>query len=113
MRTAQTTLVIAILTIPVQWFLPWWSLALVAFAIGCLSKQKAGGAFISGFLGVGLVWWIYAGYKHWHTNGILSDKVATIFSLPNGWLLVLAAGLVAAIIGGLAALSGRQLKQLL
>ena len=104
---------IAILIIPAQVLFPWWSLGVVAFVIGFIGGQKAGGSFLSGFFGAGIVWWSYAAYKHWHTNGILSDKMATLFHLPaNGWILVIVTGLVAALLGGFSCLSGRQLKQL-
>ena len=113
MRTIQATLLIAILSLPVQMFLPWWwLLAVVAFVIGYLINLAGYKAFIAGFVGNAAVWWGYAGYTRIRTHGILSNKIAVLFHLPNPWLLVLIAGIIAGLVGGMAAVSGRELKRL-
>ncbi|MEL6358604.1 MAG: hypothetical protein AAFQ01_01535, partial [Bacteroidota bacterium] len=44
-------------------------------------------------------------------QGILGDRLATTFGLPDGWLLVLVTGLWGAIGAGLAAWAGQAVRQ--
>lgn len=113
MRTIITTLSIAIAGFVVQLFLPWWSLAIVAFLIGVSTDLNKSKIFLSGLVGSALVWGLYALYIHTSTEAILSNKMAGIFGLDQAWLLVLISALVAGILGGMASLSGRSLRLLI
>jgi hypothetical protein len=44
-------------------YLPWWGIAITSLMVAVIVHQKGGKAFLSGFLGVfllwaGLAWWI-------------------------------------------------------
>lgn len=88
-------------------FLPWWGFALTSLLVAILVHQKAGKAFLSGFLGLfllwgGLAWWIDNG-----NQGILSHKMAEILPLSgNSYLLILLTAILGGLVSGLAALSG-------
>jgi len=89
-----------------QLFLPWWSLAVISFLAALWLARKAGSAFWGGFLGIGMGWLLLSGFYHWRNEGLLSAKVATLFTLPNAVILILVTVLIGALTGGLAALSG-------
>lgn len=92
-------------------FLPWWGIAIIALLVAVLIHQKAGKAFLAGFLGVfilwaGLAWWI-----DMKNNGVLSKKIAGILPLGgNSLLLILVTGLIGGLVAGLAAMSGSYLR---
>ena len=92
-------------------YLPWWSIALVAFLIAYAIPQRPWKNFVSGFLGVFLLW---IGLTLWidrANGGILSARMAVI--LPVGGNVVylhLLTALVGGLVGGLAALSGRYVQ---
>lgn len=109
MRTIITTLSIAIAGFVVQLFLPWWSLAIVAFLIGLSTDLPKFKIFLSGLVGSALVWGLYALYIHTGNQALLSNKMAAIFGLNQAWLLVLISALVAGAVGGMSALSGKTL----
>src|SRR5436190_17402541 len=62
-------------------FLPWWCISLTSLVVALLVNQSAGKAFVSGLLGVfilwaGLAWWI-----DMKNNGVLSKKIAQVLPL--------------------------------
>lgn len=93
-------------------FLPWWSIAICAFVVNLLIPTRGFNAFLSGFLGVGLLWLLFAWLIDWNTDSLLSAKVAEIMFLNNALLLVAASGLVGGVVGGLAALTGSLFRNL-
>lgn len=95
-----------------QMFLPWWSIGIIPFVLGYALSKKGGSAFWASFLGIFLLWGVHALLIHLTTQGILSDKMAEVFFLPNGFALVLVTGLFGAIPAGLSGLSGYYLKRL-
>lgn len=92
-------------------FLPWWCIALTSLVVALLVNQSAGKAFVSGLLGVfilwaGLAWWI-----DMKNNGVLSKKIAQVLPLGGNVLaLILLTGLVGGLVSGFAAMSGSYLR---
>ncbi|HTS44799.1 MAG TPA: hypothetical protein VMH01_10410 [Puia sp.] len=85
-------------------YLPWWGIAIAAFIVGVLIPQKPFYSFLSGFIGVFLLWEILAWRIDSRNNGILSQKIAQILPLGGSTvLLILITSLVGALVGGLAA----------
>jgi hypothetical protein len=99
-------LFIALLTLIVQYFLPWWTIALVAFGVAAGFSRSARGAFLAGFCAIALVWTGAALFSHIRSGGILTERVAALFSLPFPELLIPVTALIGGLVGGLAALSG-------
>lgn len=93
-------------------YLPWWSLVVIAFIIGFLINGTGFGVFVSGFLGGGLTWMIYAWYLDVTTNSILSVKVVQLFPFEDTLFLIIATGLIGALCGGFGALSGSAFRDL-
>jgi hypothetical protein len=97
-------ILIAILGLLAQLILPWWSLAIVAFLVCLWRSQSAGQAFLSGFLGVALVWLGYALIIYMRTGELL-------FKVNNAALPMLATALLGGLVGGLSGLSGFLIRQ--
>lgn len=87
-------------------FLPWYSIAIIAFAFGY--SLKSNGNFLAGFFGVGLLWMIT--FLINSTDGGLPRIVAEIFQLKKEiWLMVIAS-VLAGLTAGFACLTGSLLK---
>lgn len=111
MKFFVATILTALLAFVSGLFLPWWGIALTSLLIAVLVHQKAGKAFLAGFVGVfilwaGLAWWI-----DMKNNGILSKKIAGILPLGGSSIvLILVTGLVGGLVAGFAAMSGSYLR---
>lgn len=92
--------------------LPWWSFAITSLLVAVSVHQKPGKAFLSGFLGLFLLWAGMAFLKDSANNHILSTKVAQILPLGGSYfVLILVTGIVGGLVSGLAALTGSYLRK--
>lgn len=91
-------------------FLPWWSVALAAAVGGALVRNSVKKAFIAGFLGIGLLWLLNAGYFHFRSGGMITTRVAAMVNVPWPVLLIIVTGLIGALVGGIAACAGFYLR---
>lgn len=97
----------------VQLFLPFWSVAAVAFLVCLFLEGNGFSSFLSGFLAVGLLWAIVALVINAQTASILSSKIAFVLPLEGSVvLLTLITVLVGALVGGFGALSGSMFRAL-
>lgn len=92
-------------------YLDWWSLAIAAFLVAVLIHQRAGRAFLSGFLGVfilwaGLAWWIDI-----KNDAVLSKKIAALLPLGGSSIaLILVTAFIGALVAGMGAMTGSFLR---
>lgn len=101
-----------ILTYFAQQFLPWWIFAVVTFLISLFAKYNSGwSSFFAGFLIVFILWMLLYIIKNSANDSVMSNKIAALFSLPNGYILFIVASSVMAIIGGLTAVAGNALRR--
>lgn len=111
MKFIVSILLIALLSFALGLYLPWWSLALVAFIVAALIHQRAGKAFLSGFLGLFLLWGILAFVIDQNNDHVLGTKIAELLGLGGNWfLLVLITGLISGLVAGLAAMAGSYVR---
>lgn len=111
MKFLIATILTAILAFISGLFLPWWGMAISSLLVAVLVHQKAGKAFLSGLLGVFLLWAGLAWWIDMQNNSILSKKIATILPLGgNSMLLILVTGIIGGLIAGFAAMSGSFLR---
>lgn len=90
-----------------QYFLPWWSVAIAAAVVGFLYNEGKFAAFTSGFIGIFVLWTVHAFSISLANHHILAEKIAQLFPLGgHGSLVILITGIVGGLVGGLAALSG-------
>ncbi|MEI8075685.1 MAG: hypothetical protein WCH78_13125 [Bacteroidota bacterium] len=87
--------------------LPWWSFVITSFLVAMGIHQKAGRAFLSGFLGLFLLWAVLAILKDQANDHILSMKVARILPLGGSyWILILVTGFIGGLVSGLSSVAG-------
>ena len=107
-------LLIALVGLLAQLVLPWWALAVVAFAVCFWRSSGSGRAFLYGFVGVALVWLAYALLIHVRTDGILTDRMSQLlFKTHASEGLMLATAVLGGLVGGLAGLTGYFVRQAL
>ncbi len=104
-------LVILILSIICSYFLPWWFVAVIAFAAAYFFCKSPGISFLSGFAAVFVAWTVLALLKSLPNDNILADRVAKLFQLPNWILLLLVTALIGGLVGGMASLSGSLVRR--
>jgi hypothetical protein len=92
------------------WF-AWWSIAVAAFIIALLVHQKAGKAFLSGFIGVFFLWGVLALWIDIKNDSVLSKKIAEVLPLGgSSFLLILVTAVIGALVAGFGAMSGSYLR---
>ncbi|MBK5277750.1 MAG: hypothetical protein JJE09_02695, partial [Bacteroidia bacterium] len=64
-----------------QYFLPWWTMAIGAAVLGYVFGNKGFVSFLIGFLGVGLLWLGMAMFIDVSTQSILTEKINKILPL--------------------------------
>jgi hypothetical protein len=105
-------ILILITTAVLQLIAPWWVVALVPFLINAWRPSTLGHSFWVSFAAVAVLWFSYGLYLHVNTGGSMSNRIAEIFSLPNGLLLLVITCLVGGLVSGAAGLSGFFVQQL-
>jgi hypothetical protein len=101
-------LVIVILASLLELFLPWWSIAIAAFAGGYFFRTTTN--FIAGFLSISLLWLVTSLIIDLSASVALTEKVAAIFTVPKPMMFVLAA-LIGGLVGGFATMAGSSLRK--
>lgn len=92
--------------------MPWWSFAITSLIVAMAVHQKAGKAFLSGFVGLFLLWSVLAFLKDSANEHLLATKVAQILPLGGSYMvLILVTGIIGGLVSGLAALTGSYIRQ--
>ena len=95
-------------------YLPWWGIAIAAFLVSAAVPQKPAFSFLSGFLGVFLLWEVLAWWIDNKNNGILSQKIASVLPLGgSSVLLIVITSIIGGLVGGFAALAGTYMRRLI
>ena len=111
MKFLVALLLTALLSFIAGLYLPWWGIVIAAFLSALLIYQNAGSAFLSGFLGLFLLW---SGLSFWidaKNESIFSAKIGALLGIGNNpFLLILITGLVGGLVAGFAAMTGSFLR---
>ena len=99
-------------TAVLQLFLPWWVIVLVPFAVCAWRSHHPGRAYAVSLAAVLTVWLTYATFLRNGPQGTMSDRIAELFFLPNGAVLLLIISLVGGVVAGFAGLAGCYVRQL-
>ena len=112
MKFLIATILTALLSFIAGIFIPiWWFFALVALLIALLIHQRAGKAFLAGFLGLFILWFILAFWMDSANDGVLSGKIASLLPLGGSkWALVILTAILGGLIAGFSAMSGSYLR---
>ena len=87
--------------------LPWYSFVVCAFIVALITSLKPGTAFLSGFVGLFVLWFILCFKIDNGNQHILSEKVANILPLNGSSIaLMIVSAFVGGLLGGMGALSG-------
>lgn len=92
--------------------LPWWSFVVTNFIIAIAMNQKPGKSFLSGALGIGLLWLTLALVIDNQNQHILSVKVANILPLKGSFqALIGLTAFIGFLLGGLSSLTGSYVRK--
>ncbi len=113
MKFIVSIVLMAFLSFTAGLYFPWWSIAIVCFLVSVFIHQKAGMAFLAGFLALFLLWGGLSVWISYNNNHILAHRVSQlIVKKDDPYLLMLVTGLIGAIVGGLAAISGSYTRKI-
>jgi hypothetical protein len=92
--------------------LPWWCFVISSFVVSAAIQQNAGRSFLSGFLGVFLLWIAMAYLKDVVNGHLLAAKVAQILPLGGSYIAVIfVTGIVGGLVSGFAALTASFIRK--
>lgn len=89
-----------------QVYFPWYSLLVVGLLLGVLAQPTPWRAFGYGLLGALLLWGGYAAWINWQNQGMLADRMGTLFGGMGPWTMVGVSALIGGLFGGLSVLTG-------
>lgn len=104
-------ILISVLTYLLAMIAPWWSAILCAAAVAFFLPGNNFNAFLSGFMGVGLIWMVMAWKVDVETNSIMSTKMIGLFLIDDINMLIIATAVVGALAGALGAFCGNSFRQ--
>ncbi len=94
------------------YFLGWWAMPIAAAVSAFFAKNSFGKAFSAGFLAASMLWGGYANFLDSANLSVLSGRVAEIFHQKNGSTLIWATSVLGGVLGGLGAMTGTALRDL-
>lgn len=103
-------LFLLLLSIPAQVWLPWWSIMALSALGALLFTSKALSAFTIAFFIITAEWLIYSWWINQNNDFIMANRIAQLFQLNGGLILLLVSALIAGIAAGFAATSGALLR---
>ena len=109
MKVFVTVLLVSIPAYLLQFYLPWWSLAVWAGLVGFSLNQKSGWGFLGGLLGGMALWGGFAAYYYFEGEGYMAQRMGMNFGV-GAFVLWLVTALIGGITAGLGLLSGRLLR---
>jgi len=113
MKFFISILLIALLSVAAGLYLPWWTIAIVAFIVAAAIPQQPGKAFLAGFIALFLLWAALSFFISSNNEHVLAHKVSLlILKIDSPVLLVTATALIGAVVAGLGALSGSYLRKI-
>lgn len=93
-------------------YLPWWSVAIVAFLISIIIQQGHLASFICGFISLFLLWGFLSFWISMENGNILAHRVSLlIFKTDSPILLIFVTALIGAMVAGFAALTGSYFRK--
>lgn len=112
MKFIVSLVLIALLSVAACLYLPWWSIAFVAFIVSGLIPQQPGKSFLTGFISILLLWGSLSWYISSNNNHVLAHKVSMLmFKTDSPFMLIGITALIGALVAGFAALSGSYLRR--
>ena len=92
---------------------PWWIVLIFPFSIGIIFNENYLSHFLSGFVGIGVAWLYLLLSIDIQTKSIISSKVISILNIDSVNFLIIIVSLFGGMLGGLAEICGRSLRDLI
>jgi len=107
MKIVISTVAGIIICLLAQLYLPiWWIFVAVTFAVSYFAHYKTSGkSFLYGFITVVISWLSLYLFKDTANASIMSDKMATLFSVKSNYWLFGIASVVMGVLGGLTSMA--------
>ena len=113
MKFIISIILIALTAFVLGFYMPWWSIALAAFAIPLFIDLRSGFAFLSGFIALFLLWGLMSSIISSNNQQVLAHKISRlILSTDSPGLLIFVTALLGSVVAGFAALSGSLLRRI-
>jgi hypothetical protein len=107
MKFIVSILLIALLSVAACLYLPWWSIAIVAFIVAAVIPQRPLKSFFTGFISLFLLWGSLAWFLSSNNNHLLAHKISLLFlKMDNPFLLIAVTAMIGALVAGFASLAG-------
>ncbi len=107
MKFLISTFLIAALSLAVGLYLPWWTIAIASFIVIVFIPLRPGPAFLSGFLGVGILWYVLCLVISTKNHDLFAHKISMlIIGMDHPMLLMLVSALIGGLVAGFGALTG-------
>jgi len=104
---------VVILTLLVSLVIPFWGwVMIIPFLFSFLFIKKGWKAWWSCFWAVLLLYSVLAALAYGKGSDIIADKMAELFSLPNGMLLIIVQAILFGLLAAVAGLTGQSLRKL-
>lgn len=111
MKFIVSMLLMMLLSFAACLFFPWWSIAIVSFAVSFVFPSRYGIAFLKGFIALFLLWFGICFWLSFRNSHILAAKISLlILNVSSPFLLVLLTAAIGGIVGGVASMSGALLR---
>ncbi|MCP4459550.1 MAG: hypothetical protein GY816_16235 [Cytophagales bacterium] len=104
-------ILIGILSYFLSMIAPWWIIVVIGFSCGLLIPGGSLRVFVSGFLGVGIVWLGQAWKLDSENESSFSNIILELFPISDSIVLIAFVGLLGGLCGGLSAMSGSLFRQ--
>jgi hypothetical protein len=113
MKFFISTILTAVLSFAASLFMPWWVIAIAGFVVAFAIPQKAGLAFLSGFIALFILWVGMSVYMSSANGNLFVHKMSVLFlKKDNTTMLFILTGLIGGLVAGFGSLSGRLLKKM-
>ncbi len=106
-------ILVALTTYIAPMFMPWWGFVALAGLVGVLIGENGWKSFLYGLLAALLVWGVYAFLLDSGNEQVLSNKMATLFGIDGGNLLLIITAVLGGLLGGLGSMTGSFFRQLI
>ena len=107
-------ILILLISLVAQFFLPWWVIAPIAFGLAARGKESGKKSFWNGFFAIFILWICMALLRSLPNENLLANRVGEMLNLPpasyNWLILVLISGTIGGLVAGISAFAGFQFR---
>lgn len=91
----------------------WWWVMIVPFAIALTGENSILRGARLGFASAGLLWLLTSTFFYLTGSQVIAERIAHMFKLNYGWMMIIVSALVGAISGGIAGGAGSALRSII